>query len=259
MSKKAIYTVIFYFLFITITSYRTIFAEGSLILNPTKEVSLTNRYSDQTTGSLAVLRVSYTEGSGTQHITFLDFDLSEIPDLAKIESANLVLALKPESDDKDVPFSAMLLQEDWEQSTVTWNTRPKTIGNKFPTAAEDLQGYTRFNLTDLVQEWTNNKNVIFGFQLEGAKNSGYQKIFLSSNTNIPPKLEIEYSILLDTVMGTAEIAGTSEEVIRRDEKISRESILLKNLEDILAHKNVKTIIGGIFFLFLLKILVSKRS
>jgi hypothetical protein len=284
VTKKAILTVVFFFLFANTISHKPALAADSLTINPTDDVSLTNLYPDETTGSLTVLRISYTEGNDNQHLAFFNFDLSEIPNIAKIESADLILAQKPETDDKDVPFSAMLLQEDWDKTTITWNTRPKIVGNKFPIAVEEFmlggRGYTRFNLTDLVQEWVKNNVSTYGFQMEGPKNFSYQKIFLSSNTNIAPKLEIDYSIFPGMVDGTAVLpdgtliqsdetgdsANTSgtvdtqeEEIPKRDEREpSKEGILAKSLAEVLTPNNFKIAAGAIFFLILLKILVSKR-
>ncbi len=279
-------TVIIFILPFALAFQNAAVAAEEVTLNPEDDVSLTNRFPNQTSSSNVILRVSYTTGNQGQYISFFNFDLSEIPTLAKIDSADLVLTQRPDTDNLNVPFTAMLITDNWKQQTITWNTKPDTDGNKFPIAIENFMlgatEYTRFDLTKLVQEWVKNKDTTYGFQLEGPKNMGYVKKYHSSRGDILPRLVVEYSVLAgivgehgmiqkeavlppddtgDKVEGAA--TGTedvAEEIIVEDTDADPEvNALESNFAEVLTPTNIKIAAGAVFLLILIKILLSKRS
>ena len=286
MIKRAMLTVIIFILPFALAFQNAAVAAEEVTLNPEDDVSLTNRFPNQTSSSNVILRVSYTTGNQGQYISFFNFDLSEIPTLAKIDSADLVLTQRPDTDNLNVPFTAMLITDNWKQQTITWNTKPDTDGNKFPIAIENFMlgatEYTRFDLTKLVQEWVKNKDTTYGFQLEGPKNMGYVKKYHSSRGDILPRLVVEYSVLAgivgehgmiqkeavlppddtgDKVEGAA--TGTedvAEEIIVEDTDADPEvNALESNFAEVLTPTNIKIAAGAVFLLILIKILLSKRS
>ena len=290
MFKRAMLTVIISALSLTLVLSNHVFAAEETTLNPTDDVSLTSRFPNQTSSANAILNINYNPENDGQFISFFNFDLAEIPALAKVDSADLVLARIPDADDTDVPFTAMLITEDWTQQTVTWLTRPDTAGNRFPTASEDFmlggRGYTRFNLTKVVQEWIKNKDTTFGFQIDGPKNMEYIKKFHSSRGDVTPRLVIEYTVQTSMIQkeiylpsdetldvmeeSEAETADIMEETAMEpegeegsDESIPEDdidiSVLENNIAQVLTPTNIKIAAGAIFLLILVKILLTKRS
>jgi len=271
---------------LTLVLNNHVFAAEETTLNPTHDISLTNRFPNQTQSSNIILNINYNPGNDGQFISFFNFDLSGIPTTAKIDSANLVLARRPDADDTDVPFTAMLISEDWAQQTITWSTKPDTTGNRFPTASEDFmlsgRGYTRFGLTKVMQEWIKNKDTTFGFQIDGPKNMEYVKKYHSTRGDVTPRLVIEYSVIAgmigehgviqkeallpqdetEDVIEKAETADVVEEAKSSDEPAPEENIdvstLENNLAQVLTPTNIKIAAGAIFLLILIKILLTKR-
>jgi hypothetical protein len=238
-----------------------------------------------------LLSIDYTPGNDGQVVSLFNFDLSDIPSVAKIESADLVLTKRPEADDTDVPFTALLITEEWTQQAATWNTKPDTTGNRFPVASEDFmlggRGYTRFDLTKVVQEWIKNKDTTYGFQIDGPKTMEYHKKFHSSRGDVLPRLVLEYSVLAGLIgergMIQKEIylppdeneteAETADVIVETtmepdndvdsDETSPEEdanvSALENNLAQVLTPTNIKIAAGAVFLLILVKILLTKRS
>jgi len=261
MNKRAMLAGIISALLLTLVMNNHVFAAEETTLNPTHDVSLTNRFPKQTQSSNVILNINYNPGNDGQFISFFNFDLSEIPAVAKIESADLVLARIPDADDTDVPFTAMHITENWTQQTITWLTKPDTAGNKFPIASEDFmlggRGYTRFDLTKIVQEWIKNQNTTFGFQIDGPKNMEYVKKFHSTRGDVTPRLVIEYSVIAgmigehgivqkeallpqdetEDVMEEAETTDVLEETKTSDEPAPEEDIDVSTLENNLAHSH----------------------
>jgi len=291
MFKRAMLTVIIFILPLALISQNRAFAAEETTLNPTDDVSMTNRFPNQTSSANVILNISYTPGNEGQYISFFNFDLADIPGTAKIESADLVLAQKPDSDDTDVPFTAMLITEDWAQQSITWLTRPDTTGSKLPIASEDFalggRGYTRFDLTKLLQEWVSNEDTIYGLQIEGPKNIQYNKIFHSTRGGVAPRLVVGYSVPAgvigehgmiqkeaylpqDETGGSMreEIGDMMEETAAEDgadatettpEEIADVSALENNLAQVLTPTTIKIAAGAIFLLILVKLLLPKRS
>jgi len=172
-------------------------AEERVVLYPTQEASIFSRYPNRLTDQSIPLSISRNSLGTEISILILDFDLSSLPASSNILSANLVLARQPISDSTFVPFTGSLLSEAWTEQSVTWNKRPARQETNFPISTEELmlggQPYTALDLTKILQAWLTNGGTAYGLQLAGSDKMEYVKKYYNSQSEVPPRLIIEYS------------------------------------------------------------------
>ena len=148
-------------------------------------------------------------GSGVIR-SLLEFDLTEIPISAVVDSAFLSLYNDPNSTANQGEHSSrsgsnvsvlQRITENWDENTVTWNNQPLTtnINEIVLKESTDIhQDYVDMNITQHVQEMVQYPSTNHGFMLKLVTEEYYRAmIFASSdhpNQNIRPKLEIYYTI-----------------------------------------------------------------
>lgn len=143
--------------------------------------------------------------------SLIDFDLSSIPENAKIVNATLSLYFNPTSPElpstlghsqRDGSNKSILsrINSPWSEETVTWNSQPSisTDNQIFVKASTtDDKDYV-IDVKNLIEDMVTNPSESFGF-LYMLENEDYYRamIFASSdnaNSDLHPKLEIEYTL-----------------------------------------------------------------
>lgn len=139
--------------------------------------------------------------------SFIQFDLSSIPDSSSIDSAFLTLT---HNETTDVPNghssasgsnSAYLrrITSSWKETTITHSNQPTTAINNqvtLPISTSLLQDYT-INVTALVQDMVNDSANSYGFMMRLITEQHYRALIFASS-DYPdstrwPKLEVTYS------------------------------------------------------------------
>ncbi len=142
--------------------------------------------------------------SGTQRALF-QFNLSSIPKDSKIIKATLSLYgyknHRYYNGHTKQNNSAYLerITTYWNPYTCCWKNQPNVSKEhrvKLPAANSKLQNYTNIDVTNLVQDMTNEPENSFGFRLSLADETAYRMLLFASpnhpNLNLHPVLKIEY-------------------------------------------------------------------
>jgi gliding motility-associated-like protein len=158
------------------------------------------------------LAASWTcSGSPCQARSFFDFNLSEIPTNAVIESANLYLYAVPNSTNNGYTGqptygsnNASVIQriiQPWNETTVTWTNKPNTTTVNQATLTQStglLQNYV-VDMKNLIIDHRANSSSSYGFMLKHiAEGTSLNSMIFGStdnpNPSLRPKLEICYSV-----------------------------------------------------------------
>jgi len=148
-------------------------------------------------------------GSPTYIRNLIYFDLSEIPEGAKVTSARLSLFNNDDSIAIGGPGHAKIsgsnegiLQrviESWDINTVNWNNQPNTTSAdqiSLPESNNEFQDYTDIDITTLIQYFVDNPSENYGMLLRLTTEQHYRSLnFCSSDhadTSKHPKLEITF-------------------------------------------------------------------
>ena len=136
------------------------------------------------------------------------FDLSSVPTNATVTSAKLSLYSTNDLNSMGQhstlsgPNDCLLqrITSDWNQTTVTWNTRPTTTAQNevaLPASDSATENYINIDVTAITQDMVNNPSSSFGFMFKLQNESYYRRMnfCLSDNTSpaLRPKLEVCYS------------------------------------------------------------------
>lgn len=167
-------------------------------------------YNTRNFGNIGDLNaVAWTKNGNTSKIrSFIQFNLSSIPQGAVVTSARLSLYYTPNSDE-GTHYSSLLYKNTsclqrvtapWDESTITWNNQPSTTtsGQVTITASTSgTQNYPNIDVKTLVQYFVNNPSQNYGMMLRLATEKPYRKLVLASSDNqnpaLRPKLVITYT------------------------------------------------------------------
>lgn len=144
--------------------------------------------------------------------SFIQFDLSAIPEGATIISAKLSLyAYNSSSNGSHSTMNGSnesylrRITEPWNEDSITWSKQPATSTINqvlLPQSTSSLQNYTDIDVTKLVMDMLNDEKGNHGFALQLANESFYRRmVFASSansNINLRPKLEIDFFVEEET-------------------------------------------------------------
>jgi hypothetical protein len=97
---------------------------------------------------------------------FLRFDLSLIPVGSSISEATLKLNLKDMSGEKAVVVEAFRATGDWDEQTLSWNTKPTGPGLGKTATISDNKGNKNVDLTSFVAGWLAGSYPNFGVFLD---------------------------------------------------------------------------------------------
>lgn len=128
------------------------------------------------------------------YVSFVDFDLSELPEDADIQSAriSLYLAANPEN----IAVKMYRIRESWAEGTVTWNTKPsykdfsKTQG-LVDSVTISTTGRSYWEATSLVQDWFDGTKVNYGVAFESTGNY-FHRFSSDETTYYKPLLAVDY-------------------------------------------------------------------
>lgn len=133
--------------------------------------------------------------NATNHVSYVQFDLNELPADARIESAELKLYFNgnyPGTNSVQVgrtegAWAEELAYED--APSVTWNGPFAEVG--------DVEGDIAWDVTGIVRSWQDGSEENFGFGLHSEEPGGKQywsKDVPNPDMNLPPRLVITYSV-----------------------------------------------------------------
>jgi len=143
------------------------------------------------------------QGNITIFRSYIEFDLSQLPDNAELTSATMSLYHNPTSPDvgHENDYTSVLQRviEPWEENTVTWNNQPAvTTTNEviIPATSSLTQDYPNIDVTNLVLDMLENPQSSHGFKLTLVDEVIFRSMkFASSdysNSDLHPTLELCY-------------------------------------------------------------------
>lgn len=151
---------------------------------------------------------SWTQGAELNVIRdAIDFDLTNIPEGAIIDSAYISFYFTPESKygdghEGETDFLISRITSTWEESTITWNSKPTvtSVNQVLVEGATDpTQDFIGINITLLIQDYCLDMDNSFGLLLKLQNEDPYKSLLLASsdhhNEQLRPKLEIFYTVI----------------------------------------------------------------
>ena len=147
-------------------------------------------------------------GNPVNYRSLIEFDLSNIPSGAVINSADLSLyshdspGLGSHSTTSGSNESVLSrITSSWEENSVTWNNQPTTtIENQvfLSESSSSTQDYLNIDVTDLIEDMIADPSNSHGFLLKLLNEQHYRSLVFAasdhSDSGLHPKLEICYSI-----------------------------------------------------------------
>ncbi len=137
-------------------------------------------------------------GSGPSFArSYLQFDLSQIPSGATIQSAQLQLTLKSYSTTTPAQFSTQRVDTAWTEGALTWNTQP-TFSDTIQTQSVNYGNPETWDLTTAVQNWltgtwTNNGFIVKSTESIGVQTSRSYWTREAANPTHVPTLTVTYT------------------------------------------------------------------
>lgn len=166
--------------------------------------SQTASTNEGTTGDLACW--SWTNNGVTNARSLLQFNLTSIPQNAKILSAKLNLYCNTTSAITQLhygPNAANLkrITSSWEENTVTWQNQPSTSSVSqvlLMASTTNNQDYLNIDLTDFVTSWVADPSLNYGVMLQLQTEATYRSVILASSDHADstkrPLLTIVYEV-----------------------------------------------------------------
>ena len=147
-------------------------------------------------------------GNPANYRSLIEFDLSNIPSGAIINSANLSLysqestGLGSHSTRSGSNESVLSrITSSWDENAVTWNNQPTTTAENevfLSESSSSTQDYLDIDVTNLVEDMIADPTNSHGFLLKLLNEQYYRKLVFAasghSDSNLHPKLEVCYSI-----------------------------------------------------------------
>lgn len=210
MKKFKLISILLFFLFLTNSSY----SQTTIVLQPGpsegKDANAWRFDAGINHGDReSITAYAWTHsGDLSNKRSFLEFDLSTIPETAIIQSAHLSLFFNPT--DPFESFSVHTGENDiyiqrvtaeWDEHTIVWSNQPSTTSVnqvQLPPSTNPTQNYPNIDVTELIKDMVTSPEGNNGFMIKMVDEVNYYKsvLFASSdhsNPYIRPKLEITYS------------------------------------------------------------------
>jgi hypothetical protein len=131
------------------------------------------------------------------HVNYVQFDLSELPADARIESAELKLHFNGNYAGTN-SVQVGQVEAAWDEATLNWTTPPPAVTWNGPFAdVGDVEEDIAWDVTGIVRDWQDGSEENFGFGLRSPETGGKQywtKDAPNPEVNRPPRLLITYSI-----------------------------------------------------------------
>lgn len=135
-------------------------------------------------------------GVSSMRELFVNFDLSAIPNTARINSA--VVILRMYSNNGSGTIFAERVTSSWAESTVTWNTRPSVVANTDGSVATGTTNNVDINVpvTSIVKSWFESGTARYGIKFwssTSATNYFRSKESAAPNDLYNPRLYVDYT------------------------------------------------------------------
>jgi hypothetical protein len=115
-------------------------------------------------GTSTTLRVGTTTQTDIWR-SMIKFDLSSIPSQSLVSSAYFNLLRSGSFDSTTQTIDVQRILDDWNESTVTWNTQPSVTGTGLVTFTVAGSSPGNVDITTFVQNWLNGTYPNYGFKL----------------------------------------------------------------------------------------------
>jgi hypothetical protein len=132
--------------------------------------------------------------------SYLQFDLSSIPNGADVVSASLTLLHAGYYNQLNITVQCFLVTQTWNETTITWNTQPTFDSNISSSSLNFYTGSTgqlrTWDIKNIVSNWIST-GVNNGLVLKQTDTAGAEAIFYSSDNSSAtdrPKLTISYNL-----------------------------------------------------------------
>lgn len=147
------------------------------------------------------------EGNLNISRTVIDFDYSEIPSEARIDSAFISLyfdrnSIYGSNHSGNNDFVIQRITSHWSEMEVTWNTKPTTTTNNQILISRSVSLYQDFidiDVSKLTQDIFDNRNSSYGFMFRLQTEQPERRLLFASsdhsNAAIRPKLKVFYTII----------------------------------------------------------------
>ncbi|MBN2571917.1 MAG: DNRLRE domain-containing protein [Ignavibacteriales bacterium] len=213
--KSAFYRVTIFILFVFSVSCQKDnieFQHLILILQPDEtygnDAVINSVYPESNYGKLPDIHLYAATEGGRSYLNrvAITFDISKIPDDAKIDSAFLSLYFNSNSyygneHKGENGFTIRRIVSSWDENTITWNTQlVATYQNEVyvPKSSTPTQDFIDINITNLVQDIVDNRDLSYGFLLLLQEETPYKILLFASSNNsnrsLRPKLAVYYTI-----------------------------------------------------------------
>ncbi|WP_062408631.1 DNRLRE domain-containing protein [Paenibacillus naphthalenovorans] len=177
-------------------------------LYPVKDAFVREGVKTLNYGIEQTMLVGYNRNLNERYRSFLEFDLSQLPENITIEKAELkVFNLNKESVNHQVGlFSAA---STWTEQGVTWNSQPAIQNILDSKNINETEGYISFEVTNKVSNWCDGTEVNYGFILKSLNESiqQYGQFYTRESQINKPILEITYREKIIYSAGRTEIDG----------------------------------------------------
>jgi hypothetical protein len=156
----------------------------------------------------ADLELTLRIGSHPAH-ALLGFDLSVLPADAEVVSATLSV-YSSDTLSGPYPIRPYAITSSWRENMVTWNNQPPTSDRGDPKVPHVPEGWTVFDVTNLVRDWHDGSLAIYGIELVSKDPASGSRTYKARNTATPPELTVHYTRraelvpMADTWVGYAE-------------------------------------------------------
>lgn len=186
-----------------------------------KDAIIDDRLSDNNNGNHRDLGMfAWTNGGTPVNVRgLIDFDLSEIPENATINSALLslysYLSTANGSHSTQDGSNESVIQRiitPWEEDEVTWNNQPMSTSEDeiyMEASVNDIQDYLNIDITTLMQNSFEDPDNSHGFMLKLITEDYYRKLVFGSSDNddplLHPQLEVCYTVI-ESIIENEEIA-----------------------------------------------------
>ncbi|MFN2225135.1 MAG: DNRLRE domain-containing protein, partial [Anaerolineae bacterium] len=140
----------------------------------------------------AALELHLNPGSHIGAHTLLSFDLSALPPGATIVDATLAVYSDDTASDP-YPILSYAITSVWKESLVTWNNKPSTSQRGDPASQHVPEGWTEFDVSNIVQEWYDGSLAVYGIALIPEAAASGERIYQANNSATPPVLTVHYT------------------------------------------------------------------
>lgn len=171
-------------LILTVSLFLSLLLAGSadaemVMLSPAADSYVDNENGTSVNGQDLFLISRFNNKTDRRAQPFLKFDLSLIPPGSTISEATLKLYLKDMTGKKSIQVEAFRATGDWDEQTLSWNTKPTGPGLGKTATVSDNKGNKNIDLTSFVTDWLAGSYPNFGLFLDYSGKDTYSIVFNS--------------------------------------------------------------------------------